>query len=214
MATTTNYGWTTPDDTALVKDGASAIRTLGCAIDTSLNTALGTKKAGLVLLNTTTFSGVASVSLPNDTFTTTYDNYKLLIQLNTATADNTIYLKMRAAGTDSSVNYYFGWNGAESPNTARVSALTNQTTGFQINAMDTASPQKYYSTDVNLYTPKLASSVTSMTFISSGITNAGQFTSLVGAGWHDVTATRYDSVTVLATAGNISGTIYTFGWNK
>jgi hypothetical protein len=29
MATTTNYSWTTPDDTDLVKDGAAAIRTLG-----------------------------------------------------------------------------------------------------------------------------------------------------------------------------------------
>jgi hypothetical protein len=36
MATTTNYGWTTPDDTDLVKDGASAIRTLGSSIDTSV----------------------------------------------------------------------------------------------------------------------------------------------------------------------------------
>ena len=35
MATTTNYGWTTPDDTALVKDGASAIRSLGTAVDTT-----------------------------------------------------------------------------------------------------------------------------------------------------------------------------------
>jgi hypothetical protein len=35
MATTTNYGWTTPDDTDLVKDGAAAIRTLGTSIDTS-----------------------------------------------------------------------------------------------------------------------------------------------------------------------------------
>lgn len=35
MATTTNYSWTTPDDTALVKDGASAIRSLGTAIDTT-----------------------------------------------------------------------------------------------------------------------------------------------------------------------------------
>jgi len=35
MATTTNYGWTTPDDTALVKDGASAIRTLGSSVDTT-----------------------------------------------------------------------------------------------------------------------------------------------------------------------------------
>lgn len=36
MPTTTNYGWTTPADTDLVKDGASAIRTLGSSIDTTL----------------------------------------------------------------------------------------------------------------------------------------------------------------------------------
>lgn len=36
MATTTNFGWTTPDNTGYVKDGALAIRTLGSAIDTAL----------------------------------------------------------------------------------------------------------------------------------------------------------------------------------
>lgn len=36
MANTTNFGWETPDDTDLVKDGAAAMRTLGSAIDTSL----------------------------------------------------------------------------------------------------------------------------------------------------------------------------------
>ena len=36
MATTTNYSWTTPDDTSLVKDGASAIRSLGSAIDSQV----------------------------------------------------------------------------------------------------------------------------------------------------------------------------------
>jgi hypothetical protein len=35
MATTTNYSWTTPDDTSLVKDGAAAIRSLGSSIDTT-----------------------------------------------------------------------------------------------------------------------------------------------------------------------------------
>jgi len=35
MATTTNFGWTTPNDTDLVKDGASAIRTALGGVDTS-----------------------------------------------------------------------------------------------------------------------------------------------------------------------------------
>ncbi len=36
MAMTTNFGWETPDDTDLLKDGAAAIRTLGQSIDTSM----------------------------------------------------------------------------------------------------------------------------------------------------------------------------------
>lgn len=37
MATTSAFGWETPDDTDLVKDGAAAIRTLGNSIDTSMS---------------------------------------------------------------------------------------------------------------------------------------------------------------------------------
>jgi hypothetical protein len=49
MASTTNYSWSTPDDTALVKDGASAIRTLGSSIDTTVfaNANAATQKATL-----------------------------------------------------------------------------------------------------------------------------------------------------------------------
>lgn len=36
MPTTSNFGWTTPADTDLVKDGAAAIRTLGNGVDTSM----------------------------------------------------------------------------------------------------------------------------------------------------------------------------------
>jgi hypothetical protein len=38
MATTTNFSWATPDDSANVKDGAAAIRSLGTAVDTTVAT--------------------------------------------------------------------------------------------------------------------------------------------------------------------------------
>jgi len=41
MANTTSFGWDTPDDTDLVKDGAAAIRELGQDIDTSMADLLG-----------------------------------------------------------------------------------------------------------------------------------------------------------------------------
>jgi len=82
MATTTNYGWETPDDTDLVKDGAAAIRTLGSSVDTTtknlnpqttlgdlafrsatsnVNTRLGIGSAGQVL---TVAAGVPSWATP------------------------------------------------------------------------------------------------------------------------------------------------------
>jgi hypothetical protein len=38
MATSTNFGWTLPDDTDLVTNGALAIRTLGNSLDTNVST--------------------------------------------------------------------------------------------------------------------------------------------------------------------------------
>jgi len=84
MATTTNYGWTTPNDTDLVKDGAAAIRTLGSSVDTTtknlnpettlgdlafrsatsnVNTRLGIGTSGQVL---TVAAGVPSWATPDD----------------------------------------------------------------------------------------------------------------------------------------------------
>jgi hypothetical protein len=65
MATTTNYGWTTPDDTALVKDGASAIRTLGSSVDTTTkalnpSTTLGDVEYRSSTANTNTRLGIGT----------------------------------------------------------------------------------------------------------------------------------------------------------
>jgi hypothetical protein len=65
MATTTNYSWTTPDDTDLVKDGASAIRSLGTSIDTTTknlnpSTTLGDIEYRSSTANTNTRLGIGS----------------------------------------------------------------------------------------------------------------------------------------------------------
>jgi hypothetical protein len=56
MATTTTYGWETPDDTDLVKDGALAMRDLGQDIDTSL------AKAALQAVSTTKTTAFTTTS--------------------------------------------------------------------------------------------------------------------------------------------------------
>jgi len=67
MATTTNYSWTTPDDTALVKDGAAAIRSLGSSIDTTTknlnpSTTLGDIEYRSSTANTNTRLGIGTTN--------------------------------------------------------------------------------------------------------------------------------------------------------
>jgi hypothetical protein len=65
MPTTTNYGWTTPADTDLVKDGAAAIRTLGSSVDTTTkalnpSTTLGDIEYRSSTANTNTRLGIGT----------------------------------------------------------------------------------------------------------------------------------------------------------
>jgi hypothetical protein len=64
MATTTNYGWTTPNDSDPFKQGALAIRTLGSAIDTTLGSFFNIKQ--IVQASTATPAG-SSVNTGADT---------------------------------------------------------------------------------------------------------------------------------------------------
>lgn len=54
MPSTTNFSWTTPADTDLVKDGAAAIRTLGGNIDTSMADLLGGTTGQVLAKNSNT----------------------------------------------------------------------------------------------------------------------------------------------------------------
>jgi hypothetical protein len=81
MATTTNYGWETPDDTDLVKDGALAMRDLGQDIDTSM---AGKPKA----------SGTYTA---NGTLTTTYASY---ITISLTTSTRPVYVFFSATGNN------------------------------------------------------------------------------------------------------------------
>jgi len=211
MATTTNYGWTTPDDTSLVKDGASAIRTLGSAIDTSLNTALGTKKAGLVLLNTTSFSAVASQSI-NDVFSATYTNYRIVANYTNSTASLS-NMRLRVSAADNSTSnysnaYYYlrtnqsvaaTGNGFQAPTTSWGLTLDANATALIAN-MDLYQP---FATAITRY---------NMTGYYAGYSPRQDYAMFAG-GTFDPT-TSFTGFTIIANTGTITGKVSVYGYNE
>ena len=211
MATTTNYGWTTPDDTALVKDGAAAIRTLGSSIDTSLNTALGTKKAGLVLLNTTSFSGVSSQSV-NDVFSATYENYRIVITADSSLASTDAQFRLRVSGSDNtSANYVY--DRGQATQSAAFFGVTSGT-GAAATLWNWGAHSGLYSSvgTIDLFRP-FASDNTGG-FAHSYYVDALSNHAAVFSGFLSTVTTSYTGFTIFPGSGTFSGTVRTYGYNQ
>ena len=209
MATTTpNYGWTVPTSTDLVKDGATAIETLGDAIDASMNTALGTKKAGMVLLNTTSFSGVSSQSV-NDVFSATYDSYKILYRLTSGTASAQTNFRLRVSGADDSNNVYrAGGN---------VVSLESAIGAFESNLVSTS---WYFGSYLNGTYPIFTTLDLSNPFTANQ--TVGHMQSVYNSGiiagvdrrLNFTNTTSFTGFSLIASSGNITGSVSVYGYNK
>jgi hypothetical protein len=149
MATTTpNYGWDVPTSTDYVKDGATAIETLGDDIDATLWTALGGAYPGLRLVKKQTIGSAVSAITVTGAFSSTYDNYLILVNGGTPTNGTGVNLTLGSTTTGYYVSGFYityisstvvGFNqsnGANWQNAARGEAsgtLMGQFTLFQPN---------------------------------------------------------------------------------
>ena len=102
MATTSNFGWSTPDDTAYVKDGASAIRTLGSSVDSSMADLLGGTAGQILAKNTGTnmdFAWIDNEVMTNSTINAPFEK----VNISASSATGTVNVETGSLG---SVWYY------------------------------------------------------------------------------------------------------------
>jgi hypothetical protein len=202
MATTTpNYGWPVPTSTDYVKDGATAIEALGDAIDA---TVFGLPSAALILVKKQTIgSAVSSVQVTN-AFSSTYDNYKIMITGGVANGirDLGVSLDGITTGYYSTLTYQaFGSTtvvGAQASNAARWSWTGAGTTAALYMNFDLLGP--------NLAKPKIGSSQLNEmgTAANNGVSRQYNASTVQATGF-----------TITPDAGNITGgTIYVYGYNK
>jgi hypothetical protein len=204
MATTTNYGWTTPDDTDLVRNGADAIRVLGSSIDTTLYNAVGTG-VGLVLIDTTDFTSVASVSRDN-VFSATYDYYRIILTGTISTSVQDMSFRLRVGGTNNTTASSYVSQILTGQATS-VAALRTTSDKLTLGAWDT--------TLVNAFTIDVFNPFknTPTGFNSHLLRSSSNAYIQMGVGTHNQTVS-YDGISVIPAANNITGTISIFGYAK
>jgi hypothetical protein len=167
--------------------------------------------SGLTFLTGGSFSAVAAVSLTAGTFSTTYRNYLLNINITASSVDsNALNWRGRTSGTDnSSASYSFalggrrysdgvattGGNGA-SATAGRLTLMMNPVTGCMVNA--------------TFFAPQLASA-TSFVTNSTGRGVGDPDSALQGGGYFNA-STQFDALSFYPASGTISGTYEVYGY--
>ena len=208
MGTTTNNGWPTPVATDLVKDGWEAIKDLGDAIDTTLGV-YAPSTPGLTLINTTSFSGVASQSITS-VFSSTYDNYAIKLNFDplTTTAQN-VLLRLRTASDDSGANYYQSGFFNSSSSSSFVGEANSGQTSFATTYVTTTAGN-YATSNIELFAPNLARPTMFQSFnLRQEGANSVQLYRVGGLN----TTTQYTGFTFFVTT-TMTGTVSVYGFNK
>lgn len=161
----------------------------------------------LILLNTASFTTSSQVSLPTSTFTSTYRNYRLIVNF-TCTASNYFTLRLRASGTDNTDNnyystyayFYYGSNGISADDRAPGATSWSrmgytETSGEHNGVFDIFQPQEAKQTNI------------------SGLYNRSTVGCNTAFGYKGDTV-QFDSLSLIPGGGTITGNYSIYGYTK
>jgi hypothetical protein len=200
MATVTPiYNWPVPTSTDYVKDGATAIESLGDAIDSSLNSITGGANVGLSHIVTTAFTSQSSVIF-NNVFTSTYDSYRIVFRAK-GSAGTALSSQLRASGTPQTSTYSYQLTANNT--TAISSSYSASTNSYNLGAVRTAN-DSYGILDIQ--NPALAreTGMTGFMFDPNGNFYSGF--------WGQYTASAFDGIAFTPASGTMTGQISIYGY--
>jgi hypothetical protein len=198
---------TANDTPARLAVGANGtVLTADSAEATGMKWGAAASGGALVFITSSTFTTSSAVNI-NSCFSSSYQNYRVIVDVTSASASATqLAVKFRASGTDSSSDYY-SWGmepnaGSDTVFVARGANISNGIVGYQ-GANGTKA-------GMDVFAP-FASTRTFFTTNYSSITAAPLNIVGFSNGCHNVSSS-YDGISIIAASGTITGTIRIYGY--
>ena len=163
--------------------------------------------SALNLISSTTYSASSAHSV-NDVFSATYDNYLILVNVDSASTGASLNMRLRVSGSDNSnSNYYWVYYGISATNTTLDPGNSNGLgTLWNIGYNDDTNGS---TETINIRNPYL-SLVTSFNNSYTGIEDNNVYP-YHGGGRTSVT-TSYTGFTIFPTSGTITGKVRVYGY--
>ena len=168
---------------------------------------------GLWKIGGASFTTATSFSLPTSTFTTDYQNYRLIVTLTALTSDADFTVRLRASGSDNSTsNYFQGMTGFDNTSAARNQAV-NGGTSFSMGESDAALADDY-ALVLDIFKPQQAFRTTWVGQYFFTDKAAGYNAGRSGGGFFNAT-TQFDSLSFISSvASSMSGSYYVYGYRN
>lgn len=169
--------------------------------------------SGLSLITTQSFTGAGAVNV-NNCFSSTYENYKIIMNLTGVNYDGNWYMRLRVSATDSSAGYDTMQAGVTRANAANN--VTNSAASYWLlSTTDAGTNVHAYTASMDVHHANLAQ-YTTATVNTSSVTTAGVPYGAAGSMLHQV-ATAYDGFTIGADGAGgstITGTLRVYGYKN
>lgn len=167
---------------------------------------------GLWLLTTNTFTTTTGFNLPDNSFTSAYQNYRLMVKITATAVDADFTGRMRASGVNLTTGYASAaiGNNNTSPGTAS-NVGDSAATAWQLGQQDVNANFQIYTLSMDFYSPQLAA-------ITSGFMQY-QFTDKAATAFFyrhggftlDSNTNVYDSFAFISTQ-NVTGRYWLYGY--
>jgi hypothetical protein len=168
--------------------------------------------AGLAFVTGATFTTATSFSLPTDTFTSTYKNYRMIVVLTALTADADFTLRTRAAGTDDSSSNYFNAQLGTTSGGSGSNITTEGATSWNVGESDSASVT--YSLVLDIFQPKITTRHSCLGLMTC-INKAAATFIFRTMGLQTASTTAYDSLSFISSvASSMTGSYRVYGYSE
>lgn len=165
---------------------------------------------GLAFVTANTFSASSAVNV-NNCFTSTYDNYRIVLSLDSVSTALALLMRMRVSGVDNaSANYYF--NGPSTETSSATAVTTARSVGL-INQFNVFFADTNGSGNVSLDVYNPARAVRTMVTYMNIFQNATDMRTVALGGLMSVT-TAYDGFSLVPSTGTVTGSVRVYGYRN
>ena len=177
------------------------------SLNANLSFAASNPLAGASLVLAQSFTTSATVSMAAGTFTSTYQNYLVMLQLTASSTGQTIALRVNNAGSPRTGANYYGSKFDVQATATTTATGSNGATSFNFGSLGTTALGGFA---FNVYSPQVATTRTSLSYTGMGLNQGITTNASIFGGMQYDTAEANDGLTFLVT-GTITGNLRVYG---